>query len=153
HWRGGTVTHHEITPGRRRYTALDRYDELREGVTALRGDGMTANQIAEGLNPPGYVGPRGEGYTGHRGRQVVGRFGLSWIAACVAGDSDRDAEGEWWLAALAAELGAKPIVVHRWRWSGWVRARQLPGDNGRWIVWADAREITRLRRLRAFEIT
>ena len=59
---------------------------------------------------------------------------------------------EWWLPELAYELGVKPIVVHRWRWSGWLQARQLPGDNGRWIVRADAAERKRLRRLRAFEI-
>jgi hypothetical protein len=56
------------------------------------------------------------------------------------------------LPELAAELGVKPIVVRRWRWTGWLHARQLAGDGGRWIVRVDAAERKRLRRLRAFEV-
>jgi hypothetical protein len=151
HWRGGTVTRHEITQGLRRYTALDRYDELRGRVIALRGEGMTADQVAEVLNREGHVVPRGGEYTGHRVRQLFARFGLTGIPAGARGESDLPAADEWWLPALAAELGVKPIVVHRWRWSGWVHGRQLRGDSGRWIVRADAAEVKRLRRLRAFE--
>jgi hypothetical protein len=35
---------------------------------------------------------------------------------------------------------------------GWLPARQLRGDKGRWIVRADAAEVERLRQLRAFEV-
>jgi hypothetical protein len=73
------------------------------------------------------------------------------IPAGVRADSDLAAD-ERWLPALAAELGVKPIVVHRWRWTGWLHARQLPGEDGRWIVRAGAAELKRLRRLRAFEV-
>src|SRR5262249_52897740 len=48
----------------RGYTALERYEELRARVVALRGDGLTADQIAEALNREGYAVPRGERYTG-----------------------------------------------------------------------------------------
>jgi hypothetical protein len=151
HGRGGTVTRHDITQGLRRYTDLDRYDELRGRVIVLRGAGMTADQIAAVLDREGYAVPRGREYTGHRVRQLFARFGLTGTPAGVRGASDLPTAGEWWLPTLAAELGVKPIVVHRWRWSGWVQARQLRGDPGRWIVWADAAELRRLRRLRAFE--
>lgn len=113
HWRGGSVTRHEITQGRRQYTALDRYDELRERVIALRGDGRTAEQIAEALNREGYVVPRGQEYTEHRVRQLFARFGLTGIPSGIRGESDLPGGDEWWLLALAAELGVKPIVVHR----------------------------------------
>jgi len=152
HWRGGAVSRHDITQGLQRYTDLGRYEELRARVVALRGDGRTADQIAEALNREGYAVPRGEGYTGHRVRQQFARFGLTGTPPGIRADSDLPTEDEWWLPALAAELGVKPIVVHRWRWSGWLQARQLPGDNGRWIVRADAAERKRLRRLRAFEV-
>jgi hypothetical protein len=152
HWRGGAATRHEITQGLRSYTALDRYDELRARVITLRGDGLTADQIAEALNREGYAVPRGEQYTGNRVRQLFTRFGLTGIPAGVRADSDLPARNEWWLSALAAELGVKPSVVHRWRWSGWLHARQLPGESGRWIVRADAAEVRRLRRVRAFEV-
>ena len=151
-WRGGAVTRHDIAQGLRRYTDLDRYDELRQRVLTLRGDGRTADRIAETLNREGYRVPRGERYTGHRVRQLFVRFGLSGLPPGIRADRDLPAGDEWWLPALAAELGVKPIVVHRWRWSGWLHARQLPGDSGRWIVRAGAAEVKRLRRLRAFEV-
>jgi hypothetical protein len=151
-WQGGAVSQHEVTQGLRQYTDLGRYDELRARVIALRGDGLTADQIAEALNREGYAVPRGERYTGHRVRQLFARFGLTGIPPGIRADSDLPGGDEWWLPALAAELGVKPIVVHRWRWSGWLHARQLPGDSGRWIMRAGAAEIKRLRRLRAFEV-
>jgi DNA invertase Pin-like site-specific DNA recombinase len=152
HWRGGTVTRHEITQGLRRYTDLDRYEELRGRVTALRGEGLTANQIAETLNRERYPVPRGNGFTGHRVRQLFARLGLTGVPPGIRNASDLPGADEWWLPALAAELGVKPIVVHRWRRSGWLPARQLPGDNGRWIVAANPAEVQRLRRLRSFEV-
>lgn len=151
HWQGGTTTRHEITQGLRRYTDLHQYNQLRQRVTMLRGEGKTAEQIAAILNGEGYVVPRGKQFNGHRVQQLFARFGLTGIPAGIGGEEDAPGACEWWLPALAVELGVKPIVVHRWRWSGWVQARQLRGDQGRWIVWANNTEIKRLRRLRAFE--
>ncbi len=80
------------------------------------------------------------------------RLGLAGIPAGVGSPAELPGEHERWLPELAAELGVSPIVVHRWRWSGKIHARQLTGANGRWIVWADADEVRRLRRLRAYEV-
>lgn len=152
HWRGGAATQHEIVQGLRRYAALDRFDELRNRVMKLRGDGMTAKQIAEVLNHDGFVVPRAGKYNGHRVRKLFAQFGLTGIPPGVRDKADLPRHDEWWLPALAAELGVQPIVLHRWRWTGWVTARQLSGENGRWIVAAAQAEIRRLRRLRAFEV-
>jgi DNA invertase Pin-like site-specific DNA recombinase len=152
HWRGGAVTRQDVTQGLRRYAALDRYDELQKRVVALRGDGLTAEQIAASLNQAGYAVPRGKQYTGRLVRQLFTRFGLTGLPPGVRDNRDLPGKDEWWLPALATQLGVKPIVVHTWRWSGWLHARQLCGDNGRWIVRADAAEVERLRRLRAFEL-
>ena len=40
-------------------------------------------------------------------------------------------------------------TLHRWRRVGWVRGRKHDDSRGRWILWADADEIERLRQLRA----
>jgi DNA invertase Pin-like site-specific DNA recombinase len=152
HWRGGTVTRHDITQGLRRYTALGRYAALRERVIGLRGEGFTADQIAVTLNHEGYTVPRGEQFTGHRVRQLFVRFGLAGLPPGIRDQRDLPGQDEWWLPALAAELKIPPIVAHRWRWSGWLSARQLCSSHGRWIVHADQAEIQRLRELRAFEI-
>jgi hypothetical protein len=141
-----------VQQGLRRYDQLRDYEGLRVRVAALRGEGQTGEQIAEVLNRVGHRTPRGGSFTGHRVRRMFMLFGLTGVPAGVRGSEGLPGANEWWLPDLAAELGVKPIVVHRWRWSGWVHARQLPGDNGRWIIWADGEERRRLRRLRKHEI-
>jgi DNA invertase Pin-like site-specific DNA recombinase len=151
-WRGGTESRHEVQQGLRRYDQLSAYEGLRARVTTLRGEGQTGEQIAAALNAEGYRAPRGGSFTGDRVRRLFLLFGLTGVPAGVRGSEGLPGKHEWWLPALAAELGVKPIVVHRWRWSGWVHARQLPGENGRWIIWADGEERRRLCRLRSYEI-
>ena len=56
---------------------------------------------------------------------------------------------EWWLTDLARELEMPIPTVHSWLRRGWITARKLAGAGGRWILWADADELDRLRRLRA----
>jgi DNA invertase Pin-like site-specific DNA recombinase len=152
HWRGGPVTRHETRQGLRTYRSLSGLAELRQRILELRGDGRTGEAIAEVLNREGYRVARGDAFTGDRVRQLLARFGQTGVPPRVRGASDLPGADECWLPELAKRLGVKPIVVHRWRWSGWLHARQLRGENGRWIVWAAAAEVVRLRRLRAFEI-
>jgi DNA invertase Pin-like site-specific DNA recombinase len=151
-WRGGAETRHKVYQSLRRYADLRGFESLRSRVTELRGQGKTGEQIAEVLNREGHRTARDGQYTGWRVRTLCVRLGLTTVPAGVASPADLPGPGEWWLPGLAAELGVEPIVVHRWRWSGWVQARQLSGENGRWIIWADSAERRRLRRLRKHEI-
>jgi len=152
HWRGGEETRHEVYQGLRRTSDLVGFESLRSRVTELRGQGKTGEQIAEELNREGHRTARGGPYTGSRVRRLFMNLGLNSVPAGVASSADLPGKDEWWLPELASELGVKPIMVHRWRWSGWVQARQLPGENGRWIIWADGAERRRLRQLRSHEI-
>ncbi len=152
HWRGGSVTRHEIRQGLRTYRSLSGLADLRRRILELRGDGQTGEGIAEVLNREGYRVARGDAFTGDRVRQLLVRFGQTGVPPGVRDATDLPGADECWLPELAKRLGVKPIVVHRWRWSGWLHARQLRGENGRWIVWATEAEVARLRRLRACEI-
>jgi len=152
HWRGGVSTRHEIRQGLRTYQSLGEMTKLRERVLELRGDGHLAEEIAATLNREGYVAARRKEFTGEIVRQLLARFGQTGVPPGVRDAKDLPGSDEWWLPELAKQLGVKPIVVHRWRWSGWLHARQLRGENGRWIVWATAVEVKRLRRLRAYEL-
>ena len=152
HWHGGSITRHEIRQGLRTYESLGGLAKLRERTLELRGEGRIADAIAEVLNAEGYQVARGTEFTGALVRQLLARFGQAGVPAGVRNASDLPGTNEWWLGTLAKHLGLKPIIVHRWRWSGWLHARQLRAENGRWIVWADAEELDRLRHLRAFEI-
>ena len=79
-----------------------------------------------------------------------------WRGAVLSSGVGRSADGgvlgadEWWLNQLALELGMPQITLQSWLRRGWVSGRKLPGGRmGRWVVWADAPELDRLRRLRA----
>ena len=152
HWRGEVVTQHEIRQGLRTYRSHGRLAELRERILDLRGDGQTADAIAGVLNGEGHYAARGEGFTGDRVRQLLAKFGQTGVPPGVRAAGDLPGADESWLPELAKRLGVKPIAVHRWRWSGWLHARQLRGENGRWVVWANAIEVRRLGRLRSFEV-
>ncbi len=152
HWRGGVVTRHEVRQGLRTYGSLGGMAKLRARVLELRGDGHTADEIAGTLNREGYVAARRKELTGDIVRQLLSRFGRAGVPPGVRDAQDLPGAQEWWLPELAKHFGVKPIVVHRWRWSGWLHARQLRGEHGRWIAWANAAELKRLRHLRAFEI-
>jgi DNA invertase Pin-like site-specific DNA recombinase len=151
HWRGGAQTQHEFYQGLPRYDLLADYPALKSRLLELRGQGLSAKQIAEVLNREGFRPARGDRFSGHRVRQLLTRLGQANVPAGIATPDDLPQANEWWLPALAAKLGVKPIILHRWRWSGWLHFRQLRGDNNRCIVWADAAERRRLRRLRAYE--
>ncbi len=150
-WLGGRVTRHEVIQGLRSYDHLGGIGELKGRVTGLRREGRTGEQIAEVLNREGYRPPRVGAYNGDRVRRLFRRFDLADVPAGVAGPSDLPGSDEWWPPG-AGRRARWLIVVHRWRWSGWLHARQLPGENGRWIIWADGSEVRRLRRLRAHEL-
>ena len=152
HWRGGSVTRHEVREGVRTYTALEGLERLRARMLELHGDGRTAEEIPASLNREGYHVARGTAFTGARVYQLMAKFGQTGVPPGVRDASDLPGTDECWLPELATRLGVTPIIVHRWRWSGWLHARQLRGENGRWVVWANAAEVTRLRQLRAFEI-
>jgi hypothetical protein len=49
---------------------------------------------------------------------------------------------------LARELAMPQATLHRWIRVGWVHARKLPTPGGHWVIWADADELDRMRRLR-----
>jgi DNA invertase Pin-like site-specific DNA recombinase len=150
HWRGGVEGRYLVRQRLPSYQHLGQYEVLKEKVTELRGQGLTGEQIAEILNREGFVLPRGQAYRGGTVRQLFRRFGLTGHPAGLALGTGPGRE-EWWLPELAAALRIAPIVLHRWRWSGYVTARQLAGDKSRWVVWANASERKRLQKLRAYE--
>src|SRR5207237_4490305 len=119
-WRGGVKTQHEFHQGLRRYNLLGGYAALKNKVLELRGQGLSGNQIAIVLNREGFRPARGEHFSGHRVRQLLTRFGLANVPPGIETPNDLPQTNEWWLPALAKELGLKPIILHRWRWSEWL---------------------------------
>jgi DNA invertase Pin-like site-specific DNA recombinase len=143
-WRGGATSEHEVIRPVRAYQNLQGYEALKERLTSWRRDGLTAQQIADRLNAEGLRTPRhGRPYSEAVVQMLLSRWGVA-TAEDLVGPLGPD---EWWLPDLIRELGIEGAKVRKWVRRGWLHAWQAPAPR-RWVVWADADELARLRRLR-----
>ncbi|HTT64876.1 MAG TPA: recombinase family protein [Bryobacteraceae bacterium] len=144
---GGYTNHHELRRPVARYEQLHDFGTLMNRIQELAQQRQTAQQIAQHLNRDGWRPPKRRD-TFNRGmvQQLLGR--LDRRGPRPRGMSeDRLGPDEWWFTDLTRELRLPYATLYSWRRRGWIHARQLPGPQGRWIVWADAEELSRLRRL------
>ena len=54
---------------------------------------------------------------------------------------------EWWLSDLSRHLKIPKPTLYDWIRRDMVHAQKLPGPQKPWLIWADAEELDRLRRL------
>lgn len=147
-WAGGFASHHALVRPVARYDQLDNYEALLACVLQLRRQKMTAAQIAEQLNREGFRPPkRRSTFNAGIVRQLISRR-LEAARRPRAVESYTLADDEWWMTDLCRHLQMPRPTLYSWIRRGWVHARQLPVAGGCWIVWADAEELDRLRRLR-----
>ena len=144
HWKGGYSSQHEVIRPVRSQRQLRDGDRLRERITELHRQGQTAAAIAGTLTAEGFMPPRQRGnYSGQLVWRLLHQYGLT---------NQRDAEDlptdEWWLSELARQLGVSRRKLRDWAIRKWCHARQTP-TQGRWIVWANRKELDRLRQLAA----
>jgi hypothetical protein len=144
-WRGGVTTRHEIVRTVSRYESLGRYNQMMNRIVEMRQKSQTIKQIVAQLNAEGYRTPRSrKNYTNTSVRTLLSRCKLTRgrIGTTELG------RHEWWLPDLARELQITANKIREWALRGWVRSRQV-SPRGLWIVWADRRELQRLRKLQA----
>jgi hypothetical protein len=145
HWHGGFVSRHEVVRPVKSYEQLRDFDRLMDRIAALRHEGRTAAQIADGLNREGFVPPKRRGaFFPELVRQLLKRRGLSNEKAHV----DQLGPHEWWLPRLAEEIPVSVAKLADWARRGWLRSRQTPAQR-LWVLWANESEIQRLRELAA----
>jgi DNA invertase Pin-like site-specific DNA recombinase len=144
-WIGGTSTEHALRRPISRYERLTDFPRMRRLVEAAVAAGQSAAQIAECLYREGFRPPSGRAdrFTPGRARDLVYRLGLS--------PRRRPAESlavdEWWIRDLVDELGVGYNRFQEWARKGYVHARRV-GSRKHLVIWADAEEQDRLRRLR-----
>jgi recombinase-like zinc beta ribbon protein/recombinase len=151
HWAGARVTGHELLRPVGRYHMLRDYDRLRARVRELREQGLSAARLAEALNEEGFRAPqRGQRFNKANIRQLLSRWELSSLPRKQSAPERLRAKHEWWANELVERLGMPLSTLCAWCRKGWVHARRVswPGP-GRWLIWADAAELRRLRRLKA----
>lgn len=151
-WAGGFQSRHEIRRSVARYGQLRNYDRLRSRIADLRTAGLSARRIADQLNAEGYRTPRRKAFQADTVRTLWSR----WQLTRNPGGGSLQDQGlpnvtQWSLPMLVRELDMPITTLARWCRRGWVYAAQ--GQGNRWQVWADAKEIARLRRLHKYQRT
>jgi len=150
HWAGGFVSHHEIRRPVGRYDRLRDYERLKDRLAELRCQGKTSQEVADRLNAEGFRPARpGHAFNEKLVRMLVSRLGLNGTLDDPADDAALLGPDEYWLRDLVRELKIPRALLSKWCGWGWVHARKLMIRHRRWIVWADAEEKDRLRRLHA----
>ena len=144
-WVGGAQTAGELIRPVGRLAQLSYYPQLCARVRALAGEGLPAAAIAARLNAEGFRPPKRREQFGRQGIQELLRdLGVRAGRPRAAPRADLGAD-EWWVAELAQRVGMPLATLQNWVRRGWVRAWQQAQSPRRWVVWADATEVERLR--------
>jgi hypothetical protein len=148
HWAGGAVSSHCLVRNVSRYKQLSNYHELCKRVKTLRAQGESLANIAESLNRAGFFPPK---RTGRFSAGMVGELLVTLGVPARRPWSDSDSyvlqEHEHWLGDLARKLGVSINAMRNWQRFGWIHSRRIQVAGGRWAVWADADEVSRLQSL------
>jgi len=122
HWAGGVQTHHEVTRPIRRFKQLKNYERLIARLSELRGEGRTAEVIAEVLNTEGWRPAKRAMFNAPMVRRLLQRHGIAALRPIWSQDVPRGAEDELTLQEVAEHLG-----VHRQTVYGWLRRGRIKG--------------------------
>lgn len=148
-WVGGHKTLTRMARPVARLEQLSYYADLVERVFHLQTKGITSDEIAQTLNEEGWrPAKRRATFNGSMVRDLIYRHRKRHPpqkrtqVACAL-----DAQ-EWLLPDLAAELSMPTVTLYSWLQRGWLQGRQLDEPHRRWVIYADAKELARLRALR-----
>ncbi len=152
HWVGGHQTRSTVTRPVARLDQLSYWTSLSEHVTQFHDAGLTAKDIADRLNEEHWrPAKRRATFNASMVLSILERCGATRRMSRPTASGRRPTlpAGEWYLADLADELKMPPITLYTWLQRGWASGRQLDDSGRSWVVAADARELARLRALRA----
>jgi DNA invertase Pin-like site-specific DNA recombinase len=145
-WAGGARTTGELVRPVARLEQLSYYPQLCARARALAAEGLSSAAIAQRLNAEGYRPPKRRERFGAQGVQdLLQRLGVRTKAARVASALAGMGTDEWGLRELAQAIGMPHVTLYNWVGRGWLTARRDAQAPRRWILWADAAELARLR--------
>jgi len=146
HWKGGYESHHEFIRPVQTYAQLRNFEALMARIGTLRDAGQDAGAIANALNTEGFRPPKHPGsFNKPMIYELLKRRGL------IGNERSRDellGQDEWWLTDLSRELQMSCDKLRDWSVRGWVHFRKTPVQGYR-VLWADADEVKRLKKLLA----
>jgi hypothetical protein len=146
-WAGGDESRGVVRRPVQQTARLSFYPQLCAQVRAWTLEGLSPTRIAERLDALGYRPARGARFGRQAVRDLRQRLGLGGARRRPPSRAELGTH-EWWQTDLAHALGIPKGTLEHWVSKGWARARQEPRGLRRWIVWADAAELQRLREFR-----
>ena len=145
-WVGGARTTGELVRPVARLEQLSYYPQLCARARELAAEGLSSAAIAHRLNAEGYRPPKRRERFGAQGVQdLLQRLGVRTNASRVAPAQEGLGADEWGLRELAQAIAMPHVTLYNWVGRGWVTARRDAQAPRRWILWADAAELERLR--------
>ena len=151
HWAGGHRTGTRLIRPVARLEQLSYYPQLKKRVRELHQQGLQAKAIADRLNAEGWrPAKRRETFNVLMVRSMVSRLGLrTGTAKQQHANSIERKPDEWTLKELAGKLAMPESTLYVWLYRGKLNARQVNGlARTVWLVYADRKELVRLRQLR-----
>lgn len=146
-WGGGDGTTGDVTRAITSWSQVSTYPQLCARVSALTAEGWPAAASAERLHAEGLTTVRTGRIIGAQAvRALQPRLGLARRGPRRVRRAGLGAH-EWWPAELVQRLVISRSRLYNWIQRDWVRARQLDDRGHRWVIWADAAEMERLRQL------
>ena len=144
-WVGGGQTEGVLVRPIARYTERSDYARLCARVQELTCAGWSLQAIAHQLEIEGYPPLRSRhGWSTVSVQTLRGQLGLNTLHRHGQSREALD-QDEWWPRELADLLALPRSSLFSWIQRGVVRARQETQGVRRWIIWADATEVERLR--------
>jgi DNA invertase Pin-like site-specific DNA recombinase len=144
-WAGGGQTEGMLVRPIARYTDRSDYARLCARVQELTAAGWSLHAIAGQLETDGYPPLHsGQHWSIPSVQTLRSQLGLG---NTHRHGHSREALGpdEWWAREVAEQLAMPHSSLFNWIEQGLVRARKESGGLHRWMVWADAAELERLR--------
>lgn len=150
-WVGGYVSSHEARRNVHSYSQVSNLKQLLNRIVELRSEGRKHVEIASLVNQEGYHPPKHRNeFTAQAISRLLIKYGDSPNSRIDSSATHSSlVSNEWWLPALARQVGVPAATLANWLRSGYVNGRKVNIANGRWILWADETEIDRLRKLYA----
>jgi hypothetical protein len=148
-WVGGSQTTGEVARPIAQVEHLSYYAPLCVRLRMLVAAEQSLEAIADCLAAEGYRSPKGQTPFGPRAvHDLAQRLGLRLPRPRRHAPLALGAH-EWLVPDLAEQLGMPAGTLYSWIARGQVRARSLAlsGGQDRWVIWADAAEVTRLQEL------
>jgi len=143
HWSGGYISRHETRRSVMRFDDLKDVDELLARTAELYNSGYPRSEIIRILTEERFRSARQDAFT----ETSINSLFLTLRRRGMIG-SKPTLCGPWWQSGvLSRKIGIKASTLTSWRHRDWVQAKQF---GTRWIYWADATDLERLRQLATY---